>query len=49
MVMEPLFYKLDQFTHTMLVFSLFFLAIVLLIAAARPIIKHLQRVEASGL
>ena len=49
MVMEQLFYKLDQFTHTMLVFSLFFLAIVLLIAASRPIIKHLQRVEASGL
>ena len=40
MVMEQLFYKLDQFTHTMLVFSLFFLAIVLLIAAARPIINR---------
>lgn len=47
--MEQFFYKLDQFTNTLLVFALFFLAIVLLIAAARPIIKHLQRVEASGL
>ena len=49
MVMDQFFYKLDQLTHTVLVFTLFFLAIVLLIAAARPIIKHLQRVEASKL
>lgn len=47
--MEAFFYKLDQFNNRLFVFALFFLAIVLLIAAARPIIKHLQRVEASGL